>query len=52
LIFKAEELGKLKLQPNEFKRYKNELTFLRQYNSFLVALDEEIEQSENQIELN
>lgn len=25
---------------------------MRQYNSFLVALDEEIEQSENQIEIN
>jgi len=41
LVFEAEGTAKLKLPPNELKRYKHELTLLRQYHSFFVALNEQ-----------
>lgn len=44
-IFKVFQKGKLDLQGSEFKRLRNELTFIRQYKSFLINLAEEIESS-------
>ena len=44
-ILRVFQRGKLDLQHNEFKRLRNELTFIRQYKSFLVSLAEEIESS-------
>lgn len=39
-IFRTYQKGQLDLQQNEFKRLKNELTFTRQYKSFLIGLAE------------
>lgn len=44
-ILRVFQRGKLDLQHSEFKRLRNELTFIRQYKSFLVSLAEEIESS-------
>jgi hypothetical protein len=51
-IFKVFQKGKLDLQGSEFKRLRNELTFIRQYKSFLINLAEEIESSEAAFETN
>jgi hypothetical protein len=44
--------GKLELQNSEFRRLRNELTFIRQYKFFLVSLAEEIESSESAFDSN
>jgi len=44
--------GKLELQGTEFKRLKNELSFIRQYRSFLMNLAEEIESAESSFDSN
>lgn len=51
-IFRVFLKGRVDLQPNEFKRLRSELTFVRQYKSFLLNLAEEIEASENSFETN
>lgn len=49
-MFKAEDSSLIALEPQDFLRYKGELTFLRQFHIFLSSLSEEIEASESQIE--
>jgi hypothetical protein len=51
-IFRVFLKGRVDLQPNEFRRLRSELAFVRQYKSFLLNLAEEIEASENSFEAN
>jgi hypothetical protein len=51
-ILRVFQRGKLDLQNSEFRRLRNELTFIRQYKSFLVSLAEEIESSESAFDSN
>lgn len=51
-VFRVFQKGRVELQGNEFRRLKNELTFIRQYKSFLISLAEEIESSESSFDTN
>lgn len=51
-VFRVYQKGRAELQGNEFRRLKNELTFIRQYKSFLISLAEEIESSESSFDTN
>lgn len=51
-VFKVYAHGKIDLQASESKRMKNELTFIRQYKSFLINLAQEIESSDAAFEAN
>lgn len=51
-MFQSYQKGKFDLQTSEFRRIKNELTFVRQYKAFLINLAQEIESSEASFETN
>lgn len=44
--------GQMHPSSQEFEQYKNELTFLRQYISYIMSLQEDVEISENNKETN
>jgi len=47
-----QSADKLKVSSKDVERYKDELTYLRQYLSYVLSLQEDIEVSENSVESN
>ncbi|KAL4475445.1 hypothetical protein ABPG72_022080 [Tetrahymena utriculariae] len=52
IFFQNVGPGKIKISDEQFKQYKDELTFLRQYLSYILSIQEDVDISENSVDSN